>query len=203
MARTQQERRADTRRRLLQAAADLFARHGIDAVSVDAVADTAERTSGAIYDHFGSKQGLVLAVLDDLQQSLVDTVLADFDTAADLHGRLRAVAAQLVVQPSEETRRLLLLEQELALRAARDPEVAAVARRRDRQVQHWLTRGFAAWVDQGLLHDAAPPAVLAATFRAAVAGLSAQHRLDPDQLHVEDVAACLALAIGVRLSPTA
>ena len=48
MARTQQERRADTRRRLLQAAADLFARHGIDAVSVDAAADPAEAVALAL-----------------------------------------------------------------------------------------------------------------------------------------------------------
>ena len=52
MARTQEQRRADTRARLLDAAAQLFATRGIDAVSVDAVADAADRTSGAVYDHF-------------------------------------------------------------------------------------------------------------------------------------------------------
>ena len=39
VAKTQQERKAETRRLLLDAAAMLFADHGIDAVSVDAVAD--------------------------------------------------------------------------------------------------------------------------------------------------------------------
>ena len=47
MARTQQERKADTRERLLSAAAQLFADHGIDAVSVDVVAEAAGRT-GAV-----------------------------------------------------------------------------------------------------------------------------------------------------------
>jgi len=64
MARTQEERKAETRSRLLAAAAELFADHGVDAVSVDAVAEAAGRTSGAVYAHFGSKQGLLLALLD-------------------------------------------------------------------------------------------------------------------------------------------
>ena len=59
---TQEERRADTRERLLRAAADLFARKGVDAVSVDAIADEAGRTSGALYDHFGGKDGLLFAL---------------------------------------------------------------------------------------------------------------------------------------------
>ena len=50
---TQGERRAETRQRLLDAAADLFASRGIEASSVDAIAEQADRTSGAIYDHFG------------------------------------------------------------------------------------------------------------------------------------------------------
>ena len=50
---TQGERRAETRQRLLDAAADLFATRGIEASSVDAIAEAADRTSGAIYDHFG------------------------------------------------------------------------------------------------------------------------------------------------------
>ena len=69
MARTQQERKAETRARLLAAAADLFADQGIDAVSVDAVAEAAGRTSGAVYAHFGSKQGLLLALLDSWKDS--------------------------------------------------------------------------------------------------------------------------------------
>ncbi len=52
MAMTQLERRAETRARLITAAVALFAEHGPAAVSVDAVAATAGRTSGAVYDHF-------------------------------------------------------------------------------------------------------------------------------------------------------
>ena len=50
---TQGERRAETRQRLLDAAAELFAARGVEGCSVDAIAERAERASGAVYDHFG------------------------------------------------------------------------------------------------------------------------------------------------------
>src|ERR1035441_4167474 len=77
MAQTQGERKAETRARLLAAGADLFADRGIDGVSVDAVAEAAGRTSGAVYAHFGSKQGLLLAVLDAWKQSVLTVLLAE------------------------------------------------------------------------------------------------------------------------------
>src|ERR1700688_4341858 len=110
VARTQEERKADTRARLLDAAATLFADHGIDAVSVDAVADAAGRTSGALYAHFGSKHGLLLALMDEWSDSLLTVLAAEFELAPGLKERLRAVATNVITEPSAETRRLLLLE---------------------------------------------------------------------------------------------
>ena len=91
MARTQEQRRADTRARLLEAAAELFATRGIDAVSVDAVADAADRTSGAVYDHFGSKHGLVLAVLDSWKRSFLSVMSAEVAASDDPADQLAAV----------------------------------------------------------------------------------------------------------------
>lgn len=63
--RTQAERRADTRARLLGAARRTFARHGYNGTSLDRVSEAAGCTKGAVYDHFGSKAGLFLALLDE------------------------------------------------------------------------------------------------------------------------------------------
>jgi AcrR family transcriptional regulator len=199
--RTQQERRADTRERLLAAAAQLFADHGFDAVSVDAVAEAAGRTSGAVYDHFGSKQGLLLALLDQWEQALVTVMAAEFELAAGVSDRLRAVATNLITDPSEETRRLLLLERELELRAARDPEVATVLRQRAAEAHARMARGFAAWIANGIIEPAASPDALATVLRAFVVGLEIQHRLDPSALDTETATAALALAL--ELAPPA
>ncbi len=62
---TQAERRAATRAKLLRAAQRTFARQGYHATSLDRVSEAAGLTKGAVYDHFGSKAGLFLALLDE------------------------------------------------------------------------------------------------------------------------------------------
>ena len=196
---TQSERKARTRACLLDAAATLFADRGVDAVSVDAVAEAAGRTSGAVYAHFASKQGLLLALLDEWAHSLVTVLAAQFEVAATVEERLRAVAADVITQPSDQTRRLLLLERELWLRAARDPEVAAAMRARAGEAHAWLAKGFAAWVADGLISPTAEPGSLATMFRAMVVGLETQHRIDPDSVATDAAAAALAQVVGVRI----
>ncbi|HTT87437.1 MAG TPA: TetR/AcrR family transcriptional regulator [Acidimicrobiales bacterium] len=200
MPKTQEQRKAETRARLLDAAATLFAEKGIDAVSVDAVSEAAGRTSGAVYAHFRSKQGLLMALLDEWSHSLVTVIAAEFELAATVEDRLRAVAADVVTNPSDQTRRLLLLERELWLRATRDPEVAAAMRDRAREAHAWLSKGFEAWIADGLIDPAPSADTLATVFRALVTGLETGHRIDPDSLDTESVAAAFATAIGIPAS---
>lgn len=84
--------------RLLRSASELFYAHGLTAVGVDRIADTAGTTKKTLYDRFGSKDGLILAylqdrrdrwqayVLDYLQSTAppagIDRVLAVYDALA-------------------------------------------------------------------------------------------------------------------------
>jgi len=52
------------RDRILQAASDLFCRFGINATGVDAIVDRAGTAKATLYKTFGSKEGLVEAVLE-------------------------------------------------------------------------------------------------------------------------------------------
>lgn len=63
--RTQAERRAETRGRLLASARKVFAERGYQAASVDLVSERAGCTKGALYHHFGSKEGLMLELLGE------------------------------------------------------------------------------------------------------------------------------------------
>ncbi len=56
------QRKAETRQRIVAAAADLFRQHGIDGVGVDAIMREAGLTHGGFYLHFPSKEALVAAV---------------------------------------------------------------------------------------------------------------------------------------------
>lgn len=193
---TQEQRKADTRARLIEAAAALFADHGVDAVSVDAVAEAAARTSGAVYAQFGSKQGLLLAVLDEWKHSLLAVIAAEFERSADVLDRLRAVASTVIVDPSPQTRQMLLLERELWLRAARDDEVATALQRRSAEAQDHMARGFAAWAEAGLVPTGSDPALLATVFRATVVGLEMAQRVDA-ALDVESATSVLAAVLGL------
>ncbi|HKP29719.1 MAG TPA: TetR family transcriptional regulator [Gemmatimonadales bacterium] len=61
---TQQERKARTREAILVAAKRLFARHGVEATSLDDIAGEIGMTKGAIYANFKNKRELVYALLD-------------------------------------------------------------------------------------------------------------------------------------------
>lgn len=197
MARTQEERKADTRARLLAAAAALFADHGVDAVSVDAVAQAAGRTSGAVYAHFGSKQGLLVALLESLQDSSLALLLAEVAVRRSPEEQLRAVWDHA---SGTDGGGWDLLQQELWLRAARDPAAAAVLRRRAARAREYSARQLAAWTHQvgaEPVADATDPAELAVLVRALVVGLAVQRRLEPgavsDDLAVRGLAALVGL----------
>ncbi|MFG3408242.1 ScbR family autoregulator-binding transcription factor [Streptomyces sp. NPDC048142] len=58
------ERAAQTRQRLLRAAAEVFDEAGYEQAAVTRIAEQAGFTLGALYFHFGSKQGLAKALMD-------------------------------------------------------------------------------------------------------------------------------------------
>jgi AcrR family transcriptional regulator len=118
---SQQERRAQTRRRLLVAAAELFADRGIEAASVDAIAEHAGRTSGAVYDHFGGKEGLLFALFEEWVDDVAGVVMAELIAASSLEERCRALWRNVSDPPTGEGR-WMALEHELWLYSIRHEE---------------------------------------------------------------------------------
>jgi len=196
---TQEERKAETRARLLAAAAELFAEQGIDAVSVDAVAEAAGRTSGAVYAHFGSKQGLLLALLDSWRDSVLTVLLAEVAVTESPLGQLAAVWDNVGRSVEDGPGSWSLLEQELWLRAARDDEVAGVVRTRNAEARQYTARRLAGWSSAVDAHPVAGPDELAVLVKALLTGLAMQRRLDPasfdDDLAVRGLAALLGMPV--------
>lgn len=56
--------RAETKSRILDVAEQLFAKHGLEAVSVRDITQAAEANLGAINYHFGTKKQLIAAIFD-------------------------------------------------------------------------------------------------------------------------------------------
>ncbi|MGD0881010.1 MAG: TetR/AcrR family transcriptional regulator [Acidimicrobiales bacterium] len=197
MARTQGERKAETRSRLLGAAAELFAAQGVDAVSVDAVAEAAGRTSGAVYAHFGSKQGLLLALLDAWKDSVLTVLLAEVAVTDSPAGQLGAVWANLTDTSDRDSSGWPLLEHELWLRAARDPEVADVIRVRNAEALRYSARRIDGWTASVGAEPAAGPEELAVLVKALLTGLAMQKRLDPDSVPDDLALRGLAALVGL------
>ncbi len=57
---------AETRRRLLEAAADEFSQHGYESANINNISLAAGLSKGTIYNYFSSKQALLLALIDDI-----------------------------------------------------------------------------------------------------------------------------------------
>jgi AcrR family transcriptional regulator len=70
--------RADAARNravVLDAAAKLFRQHGVDAVSMDAIAAAAGVGKGTLFRRFGDKAGLAVALLDEQERTLQEAIL--------------------------------------------------------------------------------------------------------------------------------
>ncbi len=189
---TQGERRAETRQRLLDAAADLFATRGVEGSSVDAIAEAADRTSGAIYDHFGGKEGILFALLEGWVDDVAAVISAELVGTDTLDERLTALWRNITHPPGDD--RWIRLEHELWSYAARD----------ERARQHLARRYQAAWdsVDAAVAEWAADdgrPAPVRPTGAAVVGallGLEMMRRIDPSAIDDRTAVATLRGAIA-------
>ncbi len=96
MTPTQVERKEETRRHVLDAAAAAFARDGYAATSLNDVIRNSELTKGAFYFHYPSKEALALAVVDDLRDRWSSMVTQAVDLERPAPEQARQMAALVV-----------------------------------------------------------------------------------------------------------
>jgi AcrR family transcriptional regulator len=102
-----------TRHQLLGEARRAFAEHGYGQAPIEEVVRACGLTRGAIYHHFGSKQGLFLAVMRELDREILERITAgdrpprSGDPVAEL---LRACRGYLEATTDPGVRRILLVD---------------------------------------------------------------------------------------------
>ena len=198
MGRTQEERRAETRGLLLDAAADLFAHKGFHATSAEAVAAAAGRTTGALYDHFGGKAGLLVALLQQWVDETVLDLTASLEGEEHLDGRLATMWSGIVRTDRDVGDAWLLLEFELWLHAARDPELGEVGAERFALMRQGLAGGLADWANEFGFALPAPSEELALQVIALLLGAAFQYRLDPAAVPADLVVAGLRRLLALE-----
>jgi len=111
--RTQAERTAATRARLLAAGRKLFATDGFATVSTQAIVDAAGVTRGALYHQFGDKAGLFAAVYEEVERDLVAAIVTRIGAAAP-ESQLEAmrIGARLFLEEcsSPKVQRIVLVD---------------------------------------------------------------------------------------------
>ncbi|MGW5397515.1 TetR/AcrR family transcriptional regulator [Streptomyces sp. NPDC003952] len=195
----QAQRKSESRARLIDAAADLFARKGFHAVSAEAVAGAAGRTTGALYSHFGGKEGLLLALLEVWKERTSEELAAEIAAGdpADPAVHFSAMWGSLTRPHAERGDSWLLLETELWLHAARGPLIGERLAQRYTEIRARLGEGLADWAEATGTPLTRTPQETGALVLGILLGLSMQHRLDPravpDGLVVEALGAVLGL----------
>src|SRR6266568_4794015 len=120
---TPERRRELTRTALVEAAAEVFARRGFDGASLEEIAEIAGFTRGAIYSNFGSKEDLMLAVVERYNQTLLDSFSETLAKGKDISKEEMTVsAAALWRDLIRRDPNLNALNLEFRVRALRDPE---------------------------------------------------------------------------------
>lgn len=171
------EQRLQTRNRLLDSAATLFAERGVNGASVEQIAEDAGFSRGAFYGNFANKHELVIELLEQRTSRELDEVSeiatgpAPFEALREWH---RGRAGNLDGW--------LSLRTELLLYAIRNPEFRPRLAERERVALDAHTSSIKhAFAERGT-EPPAPAAFLALIVHALEDGLLFQRMLHPDDV---------------------
>ncbi|HEX6752531.1 MAG TPA: helix-turn-helix domain-containing protein [Solirubrobacterales bacterium] len=169
----------DSRSRLIDAAAVVFAERGFRSATVDDVVAAAGLSKGTFYWNFSSKEDLFLTLLEERVDRPVQRLMeltrdapADRATAPDVSRGFESLLS--------DERSLLLLVHEYWMAAARDEAVAERYRERQATLRKLLAAALASRHEKTGVPLAVPAASLATAFVALAEGLAGAALVEPD-----------------------
>jgi AcrR family transcriptional regulator len=187
----QAERTEVTRRKLLDAAKQIFAKNGFEAARLEDISSGAGYTRGAFYANFDSKEDIFFALFEEWVKERIDSLTEALSRHSDPLQKLAALRKHYALQAKD--RRLVLISLEFKLFALRHPEAQARLQKRHRRIRACFGELFSELLRPlGKTLPIANPA--ASTCLGAVAqGLLLEHLVDPRTLSDEDVRHVLGL----------
>jgi AcrR family transcriptional regulator len=183
MARITSEQKIATRKALIAAAAEEFARHGVAAAKIDEISLAAGLAKGTIYNYFESKEAVFAAVVESwaddiaarrhgipargpIRERLLALARADNDATRANTAAARVALREVLGQSPEYIFSFLPMWTEL-----------------DNQVREIVETGH----DRGELRTDRSTEQMARLFFTMQSGLLFEHFLFPDQITLEDV----------------
>ncbi|MGW8481925.1 TetR/AcrR family transcriptional regulator [Microbacterium sp. NPDC055903] len=147
-------RRENTRARLLEAAAQVFAEVGLEGASVEAICERAGFTRGAFYSNFESKDELFLALASSVAEqrlASVRTRIDEFVASGVLKGDADPIElVQKILDSKLDDRLGVLMMSEIRIRALRDGEFGRAYLAQDRAMVASIEAIIQGILDSGL-----------------------------------------------------
>jgi AcrR family transcriptional regulator len=190
---TREEKKAQTRARLLESAEQLFAERGFFAASVDEIAERAGFSMGAVYSNFESKGDLFLALFEEHVARQMNDYLELFAASETLADQSRA-GGDLFMRYLHEHPDYLPLFLEFAAYTAREPRMReALAGRLGAFHQAFADAVRRGAADQGIELPPEAADQLGIVINALGTGLAIAKLADPDHVPDELFGSILAL----------
>ena len=186
---TRGQAQEQTHERLLAAGRSVFLRRGFLAATVEEVAAEAGYTRGAVYKHFGGKEGLWHALVEEQSEMLLDGLRAALRRVGTRAALLATLNPGAAVADPGLTRWALVSAEAMAALGAKPEDAARVAAVQVRFDGEMVT-ALGDCCDRLGLRPAMPLPQLVAAWGALGAGLAMRHALD-------DTTDLAAVAAGV------
>ncbi|BBZ29985.1 TetR family transcriptional regulator [Mycolicibacterium madagascariense] len=166
--RTQEQRRADTERRVIDAATALIATHGSHGITLAQVGEAAGYSRGIVHHQFGSRERLLEAVIEDA----ADFPLPEYDgNGLDHLVAILDTYVRNVVKRNSAARAFLRLWGEAI---AADPMLTPIFAARDAAFRTLLAERVRVGVADGSMRADVDPGAAAAYLLAVMRGLALQ-----------------------------
>lgn len=177
---SREEKKAETRSALVRSAADVFARRGFHAASVDEIAGNAGFSVGALYSNFERKEDLLLAAIEQNVTDWARLFAERFREAGDFRDRARSIADAWIAGVTAEPEPFLLWI-ELWAYAIRNDHLREELAVRSRAIRELFTSMIRESAEHaGVTLPAGLAEELGAVFDALGLGLAVRRLLDPD-----------------------
>ena len=176
---TRKEKQAHTRTCLMEAAARVFTKRGLQQASIDEVAEDAGYTKGAFYANFKSKEELFLAMLDERFAERLEEIDRVMSTSADVTDQAHEAGADFMryVSADPEWQRLFF---EFAAYAARNEEFRQELVTRYRTLRDRIAQGLARRAEEAGVEPPFPADQVALMTFAMANGVALERLLEPD-----------------------
>jgi AcrR family transcriptional regulator len=171
-------RRQEVRRRLLDAAAEVFAAQGYDGSSVEDIARRAGLTKGAVYSNFESKEALFFELLEEHISGRIALIEAFPAKDAPVADWVRAIGDGLMTAITEHPDWHLLFI-EFWQRAMRDPDARERFIAQRRHLRRLISAAIRERSTELHLRPPLDPDDLATIVLALSNGLAIEYLLDP------------------------